>query len=248
MEDFNYTPEHIYHNGVNSVVTSKQIKDAIELKDLEKLYDLYNGTDRHYHNWNHVISMMDYLEEYVVENSTVPIFTNGVIRTILFHDAIYEINTPHGSNEQLSGDMAFDSHWPLYSGRIDAGIFSRAICREEILLSAMHAIDVTKKGSIASEISITNAHESLLFLDIDLRSLALPEKEFHEMSDNIMKEYAIVYSEKEILQGRIEFFKKMLGKERIYYTDYFYDRFNSTAVRNMKSGIEKALLRLNEIS
>ena len=83
--------------------------------------------------------------------------------------------------------------------------------------------------------SITNA----LFLDADLAILGSTWDIYQIYLQNVRKEYEI-YNDNVYNVGRKKVLKQFLGKERIYMSEYFYERYEQQARKN----IEQELLIL----
>jgi predicted metal-dependent HD superfamily phosphohydrolase len=78
-----------------------------------------------------------------------------------------------------------------------------------------------------------------IFLDLDLAILGLPSTDEYQTqySSLIAREYSH-YSSTEYRDGRISVLKNFRSRKRIYYTDYFYNKFEKQARRNIKWEIE----------
>src|SRR5688500_10485805 len=75
---------------------------AIAEKLLDELVKKYSGSGRHYHNWQHIQTLLNVSEKYAEQ-----LVDKGVVEfAIFYHDAIY--NVLRKDNEQRSAAMATD--------------------------------------------------------------------------------------------------------------------------------------------
>jgi predicted metal-dependent HD superfamily phosphohydrolase len=81
-----------------------------------------------------------------------------------------------------------------------------------------------------------------LIVDIDLSILGQPEEVFDEYEENITKEYSDVIkelSEEEFKVGRIGILVGFLNKRPIYHTEFFRNKYENQAIKNLQRSIEK---------
>ena len=136
---------------------------------------------------------------------------------LFYHDIIYNISD--NDNEEQSA--------LLCKKRLRFLGISTKLTKEVTQL-----IRETKTHEASSK---TNA----LFLDADLAILGSAWKSYKNYFKNVRKEYAI-YSNDVYNVGRKKILKQFLEKERIYISDYFYERYEQQARKN----IEQELLIL----
>ena len=77
--------------------------------------------------------------------------------------------------------------------------------------------------------SATNA----LFLDADLAILGSDWKRYKEYLQNVRKEY-LIYNDDVYNLGRKKVLKQFLKQERIYISEYFYERYEQQARKNIE--------------
>lgn len=193
----------------------------MKLSTLANLTTLYNEPHRHYHNLNHVMTCLGELERYRKDTGG----GKGMVEEIIWwHDAIY--NPFSSENEENSARLFLDSldpkerHWELND-------------------AIAHIIRLTAKHTEDQDLSVLGENLSFsagLALDIDLTSLAAPIMTFHKNSDDIRKEFHFV-SGKVFAENRIKFLQVMLARKRLYYTDYFFNKYETIARDNMEEGI-----------
>ncbi|MBI2124237.1 hypothetical protein HYT92_00440 [Candidatus Pacearchaeota archaeon] len=75
-------------------------------------------------------------------------------------------------------------------------------------------------------------------VDIDLAALGKPEKEFDEYGKDIREEYGWV-SEEQFGHGRSAMLKSFLKRQSVYLTDFFKERYESNAIKNLERALEK---------
>lgn len=177
----------------------------------EDLQVRYGEPHRHYHTWEHIENMLEMFEEikYSLENRVAVEFA------ILYHDVIYDPNS--FDNEERSADLSMEILGPMYTHNV------REIVEALILHTKTHKIH---------EESYVAGGDLQYFLDMDLASLGVSEEQFDLNGENIRKEYAHLTDE-EYEAGRLAFFNSFLARDRIYFTDYFYDKFEVLARNNL---------------
>lgn len=77
-----------------------------------------------------------------------------------------------------------------------------------------------------------------LCLDFDLEVLGREEAEYKMYASQIREEYGH-FSELEYREGRVTVLEKFLGRERLFFTDEFYDKFEERARDNLQTEIEE---------
>ncbi len=75
-------------------------------------------------------------------------------------------------------------------------------------------------------------------VDLDLAILGKSEKEFDRYEDNIRKEYSHV-SEEDFRLGRAKVLQSFLNRQSIYSTNFFRDKYENTARKNLERSIKK---------
>ena len=119
-----------------------------------QLVRIYTGPDRHYHNLDHIKTLLALAEEHAGE------FTDGeaVEAAIWFHDAVYD--TRKADNEAESAKLARE----MLAGK--AGEERLEFIAAMIRASAKHGIPDAMQGATAKDCA--------LFLDMDLAILGQP--------------------------------------------------------------------------
>lgn len=187
---------------------------SIVKEGLRQLVARYSETHRHYHTLHHVNACLEQLNE-VVDYIVDPF---NIESAIWFHDVIYD--PKRDDNEDMSAKYAKASLESI-------GLSSNVIAQIE------HLILLTKHPSNP----ITSDEKYLI--DIDLSTLAANEELYDSYELSIRKEYAFV---PDLLYkaGRKKILNAFSNLDRIYRTDYFYEKYESRARKN----IDRALLMI----
>jgi predicted metal-dependent HD superfamily phosphohydrolase len=171
----------------------------------------YAEGHRHYHNQRHIAEC---LREFDAARHLTG-QAEAVELALWFHDAVYD--TRAGDNEERSAALAKE-------------------CLDEAGISG------SISNAVVEFVMATKTHESsgnadaAVMIDIDLSILGQTEERFLEYEAQIRKEYAwvpgLIFDPKRagILEG-------FLRRERIYKTEWFYDKYEEKARRNIQMSI-----------
>jgi predicted metal-dependent HD superfamily phosphohydrolase len=187
------------------------IEDAIVLEEVfQKLVKLYSHKNRHYHNLNHIETMLLAANHYKSDLEDIDSFKFA----IWFHDAIYSV--PSSKNEIHSAKLAVKT------------------------LKQFEKITQTQLAKINQYILDTETHEptnqrndSLFFLDIDMQILGTDLDIYKQYSQNIRKEYHLIPS-LFYTKGRKKVLKHFLEKKQLYFTPVFQQKFEQKARQNIE--------------
>ncbi len=180
---------------------------------IEGILDLYDEPDRHYHNIDHVGTML------VVFKSARPKCTmpNEVTLAIIFHDAIY---IPRAKdNEEKSAELAKQTLAAFGVPRTCLDLI------EDLILCTKHHIPTAHPAST-------------LMIDTDLSILGSPDEEYDIYSRAIRTEYSFV-SDGDYRVGRTNVLTSFLRRDSIYILPWFRERFEEQARRNIMLEIAK---------
>ena len=134
---------------------------------------------------------------------------------IFGHDYVYNVNAT--DNEEQSAKIIIN--W------IGKRFFKTSEYFTNLLLT-------TKHGN-----QIATTDEEKLIADLDLSILGtFDEATWKNYCANIRQEYSS-FTDEEYDNGRIEFLKNLLNRERIFQTDFFYNSFEEQARQNIKRWI-----------
>lgn len=184
-----------------------------EERIFNQLLACYNAPDRFYHNLQHLHECFLLLDAiaHLTENPS------KIELALWFHDAIY--NTHCHDNEEQSANWA-------EKVLLDSGVeASTSASIKNLILSTTHR-------------SLPESHDAKYLVDIDLGILAAPEQRFIEYEHQIRKEYSWV-SEEIFIKERTNILRLFLEREYIYFTDFFRDRYENQARKNLITSINK---------
>lgn len=167
---------------------------------------------RSYHNLSHIGYMFNMLDIYKAQNK----FSSVEFELAIFgHDYVYNVNDI--DNEEQSAKIIIN--W------IGKRFFKTSEYFTNLLLT-------TKHGN-----QIATTDEEKLIADLDLSILGtFDEATWKNYCANIRQEYSS-FRDEEYDNGRVEFLKNLLNRERIFQTDFFYNSFEEQARQNIKRWI-----------
>lgn len=172
----------------------------------------YASPPRAYHNLTHI---SECLEEF---DNTRHLATNpfAIEFAIWFHDAIYDSMAK--DNEERSAELA-------------QNVLRMAELSEAFVDTVRQLILATKHNQPPKDAG------TALLIDIDLSILGQPAEKFDRYEKGIRHEYSWV-SAKDFAAGRTAVLKSFLGREKIYSTDFFQQKYEIRARENLKHSIE----------
>ncbi|WP_300666125.1 hypothetical protein [Fluviicola sp.] len=171
----------------------------------------YSGKKRHYHTLRHLEHL---LEQLTTVKSGLRDW-NTILFTLFYHDVIYTALKP--DNEEKSADLA-----EKRMKQLGVPIECIEACRQQILATKSHVV---------SENDDTN-----FFTDADLSVLGQHWEVYSTYFKNVRKEYA-VYPDLIYNPGRKNVLLHFLAMERIFKTDYFFEKFEEQARENLKKEV-----------
>lgn len=187
------------------------------IKYFEKIKTSYSETERYYHTFKeHIAQGLEDFEEvkHICENSSLVYFS------WLSHDVIYDPR--RSNNEEESASFA-------YALAIKMNLsYKFASSVNNLILITKH----TKKPDTIDE---------KLLIDIDLSIFGQPKEIFDEYEKNIRKEYSWVEPEK-FREARTNILKQFLNRKHIYSTDFFKQKYEEKARKNLQRSLEKLTL------
>lgn len=172
----------------------------------------YSGNNRHYHNEQHIVAMLDGFDTLKTKFK----YPLAALLAIFFHDVIYDA-AKHDNEAQSAKKMK-----DLLSGIVDS----------EILAAAAYSIAATNKHIV------TPNTDTNLILDLDMAILGQPWAVYERYASNVMQEYLPVYGEEAYRQGRIVLFlEPTISRGHVFLTDSF-QHLNAPAIDNMQQEAE----------
>ena len=201
-------------------ILNKEIK--FDSKSLSSLRSLYDSSDRHYHNNEHINQCLFHLNDFFLNNNTRQFLklTSSdkkrlwriVYVSILYHDIVY--NPYDRFNELNSAELFLSDGIKWLNSDDTTAVYNT------ILMTARHLHEFSD-----SELKLYEA----LMLDIDLAGFAdglrnddlTIRQEFKHIDDYTY------YS------NRRNFLQCLINKRRIYYTDFFKTKYEESARQNI---------------
>ena len=174
----------------------------------ELIATLYTNSPRYYHNLSHIENCLLVFDE----TGYLAAHPNEVRMALWLHDAIYD--THAADNEKMSAEFAY---WLCVTIGLSHD-FSERVAR--LILATTHdphPLDIDMN----------------LVTDIDLSSLGSPAEVFDRNGENIRREYLCVPRE-EFDRKLAERLKKFLDRPRIYYTNFFRQKYEAQARSNLQ--------------
>ena len=178
----------------------------------------YASPPRAYHSLAHVGEVLKHFVD--VEHGPGWTQPREIAAAILYHDAIYIAGAK--DNEARSADLARE-HLARWERPADA---DRVV--ELILLTARH-------GGLSRD-DVPDC-DTRLFLDCDMAILGAPPAVFDAYDRGITSEYRGAVPGWLFAINRKRFLKGLLGRERIFLSDFFHDRLDAQARSNLRRAI-----------
>lgn len=196
-------------------------KFDIVRSEAEALVKGYKSPTRHYHTIGHAYDC--YLKaQSAEENFDTP---KAVLFSTWYHDIEYVVG--RSDNEIISG---------LNAKRVLESLGCTESFKEkvfELIISTIYS----KKDRIPDD-KLTNDQKYLRDIDFSVMGTEQWDK-FCAYEKGIRKEYESVVSPSEYVIGRIEFFKGVIQKPLIFYTEFFQDQCEVQARRNIQKALKK---------
>jgi len=185
---------------------------------LSALEAAYATPPRAYHNFQHVAEVMRHVD--AAQTQAGWSRPAEVRLAVLYHDAVYEPG--RSDNEARSADLARAhlAQWP------QPGVDVERVA-ELILLTARH-------GRLAPTEVDTDAAQ---FLDCDMAILAADPETFAAYDRGIAAEYRGQVPAWLYRLNRRRFLKGLLGRERIFLSDWGHGRFDAQARINLRRAV-----------
>lgn len=168
---------------------------------------LYSEPHRHYHTRTHILKCLGFFDK--IRPKLVK--ADAVELALWYHDAIYEVGAR--DNEAKSAQL-FQQHAEDFLANDLIDRVSR------LILSTTHT---------SSPVDSDSAY----LQDIDLSSFGDSWENFVADGDKLRHESADL-SDEQYQKGKIAFFKMLIKRDRIYFTDYFYQAFEDIARTNIQ--------------
>ncbi len=191
-------------------IDQEAVRDAFR-----DLFNHYTGSDRHYHNLEHVGDVLDVIEELGELTQDL----RQVQLAAWYHDIIYD--THFSDNEARSASYA-----------------KQALLKLGIPLATADRVSELVLATVSHEAAASDTDCQIL-LDADLSTLGAGEETFQRHSRALREEYGWV-SDQEYQKSRGQFFSGLLERDRIYYIDQVYEAREKQARINL-AGVVNSL-------
>lgn len=203
-------------------IQGKSYSPIVAVDTMAQLSILYAQNHRKYHNLNHIMMCLAACDDYYDnrEKGNFDYSKQDVVYMIWFHDAVYNPYAVHPSNEHQSAslwDMHCRSSGHVHSANSTADVY------DGIIASAYHTYD---------QPSLTISQQ--VFLDCDLHGLASDYSVFIANGEDILEEYKHL-PRTLLVENRHHFMKTLLKRKRLFYTDFFYKKYESRARHNIEA-------------
>ncbi len=183
---------------------------------LAEIRTAYAQPPRAYHNYGHVQALLQHYRDVAAGPGWhQPL---EVLLAVLYHDAIYEAG--RADNEQRSAELAVAG---IQRWLPDAAVHVAQV-KALIELTARHG-SLTADGLDA---------DTALFLDSDMAILGAPDAVFDAYDRGIAEEYQGKVPGFLFRINRRRFLKKVLAQPRIFFSDFFHDRYDAQARANLR--------------
>lgn len=188
-------------------------------EQLDALQAAYASPPRAYHNFQHVQEVLRHYHEVAAAPGWRQPAEVGL--AVLYHDAIYEAG--RRDNETRSAELAV-AHvarwWPT------AGIDAQRV---------VDLIELTARHGTLQPADVDD--EAALFLDCDMAILGAEPALFDAYDRGIAAEYRGHVPAWLFKLNRRRFLKALLARPRIYLSDFFHQRYDTQARRNLRRAV-----------
>lgn len=156
----------------------------------DRLIDRYSMPTRTYHNWSHIESCLETLDNWAKYTAGTA-EREAIEIALLYHDVYYSASSKMNEDES-------------------ALLLSKAPIHAALKAWAMDMVYATKTHEMVGNTG-TN-----IMLSIDLAGLAKPYEKFQVDSENIIREYCWSFKRSKVLAGRIDWLTKFAARPYIY--------------------------------
>lgn len=188
-------------------------KNEILIEELwSEIETHYSGKERYYHSLRHLEHLLEQLTTIKSELKD----WNTILFTLFYHDAIYD--ALKSDNEEKSAELAEKRMKELH---VPPELIER--CKEQILATKSH---------VKSANDDTN-----YFTDADLSVLGQNWEIYSAYFKNVRQEY-VIYPDLIYNPGRKKVLLHFLEMDRIFKTDYFFEKYEKPARENLRKEAE----------
>lgn len=195
--------------------TCRHAPRALPAAVVAELARRYGEPHRAYHTAAHVDAVLAWFDR-VIDDGPGWTAPDDVYVAIVFHDAIYDAT--RGDNEAASAALA------------DTLVGASPRARALIELTARH-------GKLAAA-ELAGDLDAQLFLDADLAIVGAEPATFDAYDRAVRVEYAHV-PDAAYRAGRGAFLRTLLGRDRLFFSDFFHARLDAPARANLARALDR---------
>ncbi|HEU4552022.1 MAG TPA: hypothetical protein VFS25_04275 [Chitinophaga sp.] len=187
--------------------------EALLLQEFDHLVTHYTTIDRHYHNLQHIRSMLQLRQQYddaIHDHDTISF-------AIFYHDLVYDVQKNNNEEESALAAARF-----LHQTRVPE-------LQIQKIMSYIRATQSHSSGDIQD-------NDLALFLDFDMAILGSPADEYRQYAQQIREEYYI-YTDRVYNLGRSKVLQQFRQMPHIYGTEIFRTRYEKQARENIAAEI-----------
>ena len=196
----------------NNLLQELSVDLPLGEKVFQDLCNAYSHPERHYHNLKHIQQVLDVALQMQFLANNFP----AIQLTAWFHDFV--CNPKANDNEAKSA------------------IYTEAILSQLQIDSA--TIKLVKRIILDTQTHQADADniDSLIFLDADISILGSSKEKYKTYAAAIRQEYAWL-SDAEYRLGRTKILTNFLARERVYTTEFLFNKLEKQARLNMEAEI-----------
>ena len=172
----------------------------------------YTQAGRYYHTLHHLDHLLAELKPF--QSQFHP--WNTIVFAIVYHDAVYSVFK--NNNEEKSAVLAAN--------------------RLQRIGSPLTEIDYCKKLILATKTHEATEREVNYFIDADLAILGTTSHDYQRYASQVRNEFS-VYPDFIYKNGRRKVLAHFLNKTRIYQSNEFFEKYESTARQNLLAELEE---------
>ncbi len=214
----------------STILRNSGLSLALGLDVIDQVRLAYKSPDRHYHNWDHALSVLSWTNQLRRESTNVSKDDISMALAALYHDAVYTMQGSPMNEEQSVRLMR--SHQVAVQRRFDRGSANSIhvsdsdfdLAEEMIKATAQHG--KFGEGDVPAKVA--------LFLDCDIASFGEARWDVVVSTDSeVCEELLQKFGADEVRKGRVKFLNMLLSKREIFLSEYFYERFEKQARKNI---------------
>lgn len=194
------------------LVSSYTDRSALINELWEEIEAAHSAPKRHYHSLKHLENLLAQLEAVKDQINN----WDTVLFTLYYHDIVY--NPLKDNNEEKSAELA---EVRLRALAVPTELAQQ--CKQQILATKKHLLNTDQ--------------DTNYFTDADLSVLGQDWPLYAAYAEGVRKEYSI-YPDLMYKPGRKKVLQHFLQLDRIYKTDYFYHKLETSAKRNLQQELE----------